>query len=241
MPGSSPGMTTFMTTGRASHSHDTAIGQHLTCLYRLAYRPIPDRDRIMARTPIQAAGGIVVRGGEKPLIAVVQRRKDRGWVLPKGKLNRGESALAAARREVIEETGHDVVVHEFIGTISYKTREAPKVVQFWRMEANEAPPRPLMKDIRAVEWLPLGAAVKRLSLPREQLFLRNIGPLALSLARQTAPARGTAELPAPFADKSKQIAPEAAPALGSFLDVFRIGLRQLRLLSRLRAARGDTR
>jgi 8-oxo-dGTP diphosphatase len=134
-----------------------------------------------------------------------------------------------------------VVVHEFIGTISYKTREAPKVVQFWRMEANEAPPRPLMKDIRAVEWLPLGAAVKRLSLPREQLFLRNIGPLALSLARQTAPERAPTNISTPAADKGKQIAAEPAPVLGSFLDVFRIGLRQLRLLSRLRAARSDIR
>jgi 8-oxo-dGTP diphosphatase len=193
----------------------------------------------MARTPIQAAGGIVVRSGSKPLIAVVQRRKDRGWVLPKGKLNRGESALAAARREVIEETGHDVVVHEFIGTISYKTRDAPKVVQFWRMEAVEAPPRPLMKDIRAVEWLPLSAAVKRLSLPREQLFLRNIGPLALSLARQTAPVHAAAGAPAPAVGKTEHVADESAPALGSFLDVFRIGLRQLRLLSRVRAARSD--
>ena len=33
-----------------------------------------------------AAGGIVVRGTHTPLIAVVQRRKDDGWVLPKGKL-----------------------------------------------------------------------------------------------------------------------------------------------------------
>ena len=30
----------------------------------------------MARTPIYAAGGIVVRGHARPLIAVVQRSKD---------------------------------------------------------------------------------------------------------------------------------------------------------------------
>jgi 8-oxo-dGTP diphosphatase len=142
----------------------------------------------MARTPIQAAGGIVLRGGKVPLFAVVQRRRDREWVLPKGKLYRGESAVACARREVLEETGTDVIVHEFIGAISYDTSSAPKVVQFWRMEAIEAPQQPLMKDIRAVEWLPLNEAVKKLSLPREQLFLRNIGPLAQSLAGGTKPA-----------------------------------------------------
>ena len=44
----------------------------------------------MPRTPIMGAGGIVVRGGPRPLIALVQRSKDDAWVLPKGKLKRGE-------------------------------------------------------------------------------------------------------------------------------------------------------
>ena len=137
----------------------------------------------MGQSHIEAAGGIVLRGTR---VAVVQRRKDRCWVLPKGKLARGESAVAAARREAIEETGHDVTVHEFIGAISYDTPTAPKIVQFWRMEASDAAVRPLMKDIRAVEWLPLKEAVKRLSLPREQLFLRNVGPLVQNARRAEA-------------------------------------------------------
>jgi len=33
-----------------------------------------------AHTPIVAAGGIVVMTGRLPLIAIVQRRKDNGWV-----------------------------------------------------------------------------------------------------------------------------------------------------------------
>ena len=78
----------------------------------------------MARAPILAAGGIVVRGGARPLIAVVQRRKDNGWVLPKGKLKRKERSIAAARREVREETGQKVLVHEFLGIISYDDERA---------------------------------------------------------------------------------------------------------------------
>ena len=128
----------------------------------------------MARAPILAAGGIVVRGGARPLIAVVQRRKDDGWVLPKGKLKRRERAIAAARREVREETGHDVRVHEFLGVMSHRVAGRLKIVQFWKMEAVEGPAGKLTRDIKAVEWLPLPAAVKRLSLPIERAFLRNV-------------------------------------------------------------------
>jgi 8-oxo-dGTP pyrophosphatase MutT (NUDIX family) len=60
-----------------------------------------------------AAGGIVMRREQPPLIAVVRLRKRDEWVLPKGKLDDGETARAAARREVLEETGHNVTVHEF--------------------------------------------------------------------------------------------------------------------------------
>jgi len=134
----------------------------------------------MAQAPILGAGGIVVRGGEKPLIAVVQRRKDNAWVLPKGKLKNKESAIAAAEREVMEETGQDVTVHEFLGAVSYKAGGKPKVVQFWRMRATDGPPQRLAKDIKAVKWLPLDTAIKKLGDPLEQLFLRNVGERALA-------------------------------------------------------------
>jgi 8-oxo-dGTP diphosphatase len=128
---------------------------------------------------IHAAGGIVVRNGARPLIAVVQRAKDEHWVLPRGKLKFNENPLTGARREAIEETGHRVRVREFLGAIAYRARGRPKVVQFWHMQAAVNPSRDLMKDIMAVEWLPLSAAVRRLSYPLEKLFLRNVGRMAL--------------------------------------------------------------
>ena len=50
------------------------------------------------RAPVLAAGGIVVREAPEQLIAVVRLRKDKSWVLPKGKLKPREDALAGARR-----------------------------------------------------------------------------------------------------------------------------------------------
>jgi len=129
----------------------------------------------LARAPIHAAGGIVFRGRKQRRIAVVQRSKDERWVLPRGKLKRNEDPLVGARREVWEETGHKVEVHEFVGAITYRTSGRPKVVQFWRMRAAERPNRDVMTDIARVEWLPLKAAVRRLSFPLERPFLAEVG------------------------------------------------------------------
>jgi 8-oxo-dGTP diphosphatase len=139
----------------------------------------------MAGKTIHAAGGIVVRNGARPLIAIVQRAKDELWVLPRGKLKRDESPVAGARREVIEETGHRVRVREFVGAITYRARGRPKVVQFWRMQAEANPSRDLMEDIMAVKWLPLSAAIRKLSYPLESLFLRNVGRNILRSRRKT--------------------------------------------------------
>jgi 8-oxo-dGTP diphosphatase len=141
--------------------------------------------REKARPPVQAAGGIVVRNAPEPLIAVVRLRKDNAWVLPKGKLKPGENALAAAKREVVEETGHEVEVHEFLGAMS---REAGKlkIVQFWRMSAADGPSRKLTRDVRAVKWLPLRQAIKTLTHAHERAFLEHAGPTALQATAQDA-------------------------------------------------------
>lgn len=140
----------------------------------------------MARTPVLAAGGIVLRPAETPLFAVVRPRKRNEWVLPKGRLDRGETPRAAAEREVIEETGHAVAVHEFLGTLVYEARSGSRVVHYWRMEAGDAPVRKPTRDIRTIDWLPLAKAVERLSRGHERAFLENVGPIALASAGQLA-------------------------------------------------------
>src|SRR5262245_17664036 len=136
-------------------------------------------DSVKTRAPILAAGGIVSREGSRPRIAVVRLRRDKSWVLPKGKLNPGERAVAAAKREVIEETGHDVSVHEFLGSMSYPANGKIKVVQFWHMRAIGGPARKLAYEIKAVKWLPLQKAIEVLTCAHEKIFLANVGPIAL--------------------------------------------------------------
>src|SRR3954454_22782835 len=146
------------------------------------------------RAPVLAAGGIVVREASEPLIAVVRLRKDKSWVLPKGKLKPGEDALAGARREVMEETGYEVSVEGFLGTMSHAEGGKLKVAQFWRMRATGNPARKLMDDVTAVKWLPLQEAVDTLPRPHEKAFLRSVGQAALHAAHQSG--RDSASEPA---------------------------------------------
>lgn len=106
-------------------------------------------------------------------------RKRGDWVLPKGKLDAGETPRCAAQREVLEETGHATEVGEFLGTLAYEVGVRIKIVHYWRMEAAAEPSRSLMKDISAVEWLPLDEALARLTRSHERAFLEQVGPLAL--------------------------------------------------------------
>src|ERR1700730_1964904 len=142
------------------------------------------KDKI--RAPILAAGGIVLRGDRKPQFAVVQLRKVGAWVLPKGKLAADEDAMAAARREVLEETGHCVTIHEFLGTLAYEASGRTKVIQFWRMQALGEPTGDLMRDVTAVQWLALEDGIDQLTHLRERAFLEQVGPIALKSAERSA-------------------------------------------------------
>ena len=146
-------------------------------------------DSAKGHAPILAAGGIVLRGKFRPRIAVVRLRREKAWVLPKGKLMPREHARDAAKREVLEETGYNVSVHEFLGSMSYAAEGKIKIVQFWLMRALGSPARELMDDVKAVKWLTLRQAIAILSRPHEKVFLTHVGPIALSHAKRFARGR----------------------------------------------------
>jgi 8-oxo-dGTP diphosphatase len=80
-------------------------------------------------------------------------------------------------------------VHEFLGTLVYESRGGSKVVHYWRMEARGGAVHELMRDVKAVDWLPLADAIDRLSRDYERAFLENVGPIALSAAAHAATTR----------------------------------------------------
>jgi 8-oxo-dGTP diphosphatase len=57
------------------------------------------------------------------------------------------------------------------------------------METGSKPAHDLMNDVTAVDWLPLDAALARLSRGHERAFLATVGPLALAAAVPAKSAR----------------------------------------------------
>ena len=166
-------------------------------------------DSAKRRAPILAAGGIVLRGKVRPRFAVVRLRREKAWVLPKGKLYPREHPRDAAKREVLEETGHDVSVHEFLGSVSYVVEGKLKIVQFWLMRAKGAPVHELNDDVKAVKWLPLRQAIDTLTRPHEKVFLTHVGPIALRAVKKSrrAKPRRSAGGAGQRRDRGKLVAP----------------------------------
>ena len=128
---------------------------------------------------IRAAGGVVWRDdGGTPRVAVIHRDRYDDWTLPKGKLEAGESDLAAAVREVAEEAGARVAVTRRLTRVHYQAEGMPKTVRFWAMRylSGDFAAGDEVDDLR---WLPVPDARARLTYDRERSVLDAFTAVAL--------------------------------------------------------------
>src|SRR5689334_16105336 len=104
---------------------------------------------------IAAAGGVVWRPAEGDggiQVAVVHRPRHDDWSLPKGHVDAGEHALQTACREVVEETGLEVVAGRRGLTTRYVVEGAPKRVDYWVMRCVGELAAP-DDEVDEVRWL----------------------------------------------------------------------------------------
>jgi 8-oxo-(d)GTP phosphatase len=114
---------------------------------------------------IEAAGGVVWRPGDGggPLVAIVHRPRYDDWSLPKGKVKRGEHPIAAAVREVAEETGVRAAPQLPLPRIHYWSGDRPKHVDYWAMATEEVASFQPNSEVDGVAWLPVTEAADRLT------------------------------------------------------------------------------
>ncbi|MFD3409488.1 NUDIX hydrolase [Streptomyces cyaneofuscatus] len=119
---------------------------------------------------VRAAGCVLWRrapDGAGVEVCLVHRPRWDDWSFPKGKLKRGEEPLAAAVREVLEETGHHCLPGAPLPTARYLVDGRPKEVAYWAAEATggafEA-----NDEVDRLLWLTPEATRVRLTQPRDR-------------------------------------------------------------------------
>jgi 8-oxo-dGTP pyrophosphatase MutT (NUDIX family) len=121
---------------------------------------------------IRQSGAIVVRlDGKKPrVLLVTAKRNPRNWIFPKGHIEKGETAPAAALREAKEEAG---VVGKLIGpagVLEYGFMGVNARVEYFLAELTREAGPP--EDGRERVWCELDEALERLSYKNTRKLLR---------------------------------------------------------------------
>ncbi len=113
----------------------------------------------------------------QPMLAAIRPRgRDDVWALPKGKIDPGESAAAAAVREVREETGVEGRLLEKLGDVRYvytfRGERIFKVVSFFLLRAGRGRigqiEEAMRIEVAEARWLPLEDAPQLLTYDGER-------------------------------------------------------------------------
>jgi len=125
---------------------------------------------------VRAAGGLILRDGEKGVeLVVVHRPAYDDWSFPKGKLLAGESDLQAALREVEEEVGVRGVLGRDLGSISYIDGHGrPKTVRYWEMTIGDGVALRPSNEVDDARWVSLADANGVLTYDHDRSMLDRI-------------------------------------------------------------------
>ncbi|TDC30166.1 NUDIX hydrolase [Micromonospora sp. 15K316] len=119
-------------------------------------------------TEIRAAGGVPWRPRPDGIeVCVVHRPRYGDWTLPKGKLEPTEHPLAAAVREVAEESDVRGVPQVRLPSAHYRSEGRPKVVDYWSMRAVASGGFQPGTEVDEVRWLPVDEAARLVSYPHD--------------------------------------------------------------------------
>lgn len=120
-----------------------------------------------ARDPIRAAGVVLTRGVGKDMeVAVIHRRRQRDWSLPKGKFEPGEHVIEVAVRECVEETGFTPILETPLPTQRYRVDGWPKTVEYWRAAAGRGE-FAANREVDRLRWVSPREAARILTYPRD--------------------------------------------------------------------------
>jgi 8-oxo-dGTP pyrophosphatase MutT (NUDIX family) len=135
-----------------------------------------------------SAGGVAVRDGS--CVVIVPARRGRGGTrvltLPKGHPEGGETAAAAARREIREEAGIETRLVARLGDVRYHYQRqgvrVAKMVSFFLFEFASGNLDDHDVEVEEARWMPLDEAERKLTYrgEREMVALAKVHPACRS-------------------------------------------------------------
>ncbi len=129
------------------------------------------------------AGGVVIGPNNK--IVVVNQNND-SWSLPKGHVEKNETILEAAKREIHEETGLKINKLKFIKKLGIYERfsfnkgalsDNPKqmaIRHIYLFKTQQKKLKPLDKENPQAIWLTVKEANKKITHPKDKKFLNSL-------------------------------------------------------------------
>jgi 8-oxo-dGTP diphosphatase len=137
---------------------------------------------------IRVVAGVAVRRGRVLVCRRSAARRHAGkWEFPGGKLEPGETAAVALRRELREELGVEATVGEELWRTKHRYRSLePIELRFLAVSAFDRTPRDDAGHFAAVRWQPIGRLAELDFLEADRVFIAWLDELNESAGRNRA-------------------------------------------------------
>ena len=122
---------------------------------------------------VKSCGCIIIENNK---VVLIQQKKG-NWGFPKGRIEKNETEVETAIREVKEETNLDVKIEDpdkkYIDTYFAKKNEFKEVIYFLAKRIG-GEIKPQENEIKNVEWVDLSEAINRITMKSTKLLYQKV-------------------------------------------------------------------